>query len=38
VRPGGRRQVRMKIAGYIRIADKTSCGGTVVEGEVTCTR
>ena len=26
----------MKIAGYIRIADKTSCGGTVVEGDMTC--
>lgn len=28
--------MRMKTAGYIRIADKTSCGGTVAEGDQTC--
>jgi len=37
MRPCGRRRVRMKIAGYIRITDKTSCGGTVAEGDESCT-
>ena len=26
----------MKIAGFIRVGDKTGCGGTVLEGDETC--